>query len=255
MVRNSIVKQTQRSPATKLLILFFSLVPCLLSLIGFSSCEYGELEGADRTLTSLEMPGDLPGVWYSHYAEARTDGYRIGLYKNLEEDLGEKLAADFPAYRKTRHTAQDGTGRPDFIDGDEYYIYYDDLGGYGDDRSLRFRFMGVFRAANLFPDSQGAIGNGALIFEYVDGCYPTWTDLLDRPFMAVYYHIINHNTIQMANPVDLEKVYEYLADKTLGVSRYAVETATLEEAIAKFTVENEAEYISWGLVVPQDREP
>jgi hypothetical protein len=36
--------------------------------------------------------------------------------------------------------------------------------------------------------------------------------------------------------------------------KYYTETATLDEAVEKNTVENEAEFISWGVVIPQDRE-
>jgi hypothetical protein len=35
---------------------------------------------------------------------------------------------------------------------------------------------------------------------------------------------------------------------------YYTETALYEEAKANNGVENEAEYISWGVVIPQDRE-
>jgi hypothetical protein len=50
----------------------------------------------------------------------------------------------------------------------------------------------------------------------------------------------------MANAVDLAAMY---AGKP-----YYTEKATLDEAIAANSVENEAEFISWGVVIPQDRE-
>jgi hypothetical protein len=36
--------------------------------------------------------------------------------------------------------------------------------------------------------------------------------------------------------------------------KYYTETATLDEAVAFNTVENEAELIAWGVVTPQNRE-
>jgi hypothetical protein len=50
----------------------------------------------------------------------------------------------------------------------------------------------------------------------------------------------------MANAVDLAALYTG--------KKYYTETTTLEEAIALNNVENEAEFISWGVVIPQDRE-
>jgi hypothetical protein len=50
----------------------------------------------------------------------------------------------------------------------------------------------------------------------------------------------------MANAVDLAARY--------AGEKYYTETATLKEAAALNTVENEAEFISWGVVIPQDRE-
>jgi len=50
----------------------------------------------------------------------------------------------------------------------------------------------------------------------------------------------------MANAVDLAALY---AGKP-----YYTEKGTLQEAIDANTVENEAEFISWGVVIPQDRE-
>jgi hypothetical protein len=62
----------------------------------------------------------------------------------------------------------------------------------------------------------------------------------------------------MANPVDLAKFTEwmehYINDDGGPRAIYAVETATLQEAIEKFTAENGDEFISWGVVAPQDRE-
>ncbi|MDR2798895.1 MAG: hypothetical protein LBB80_11185, partial [Treponema sp.] len=61
-----------------------------------------------------------------------------------------------------------------------------------------------------------------------------------------YYRVLDNGTIQMANAVNLENLY---AGKP-----YYTETQTFQEAIDCNTVENEAEFISWGVVIPQDRE-
>jgi hypothetical protein len=50
----------------------------------------------------------------------------------------------------------------------------------------------------------------------------------------------------MANPVDLAAMY--------AKNHYYTEQGTLVEAVGVFDVENEAEFISWGVVFPQDRE-
>ncbi|MDR2517655.1 MAG: hypothetical protein LBC88_09790, partial [Spirochaetaceae bacterium] len=68
-----------------------------------------------------------------------------------------------------------------------------------------------------------------------------------RPFFGVYYRMLDADTVQMANAVDLAALY--------AGEKYYTEQATLHEAIALNTVENEAEFISWGIVIPQEREP
>jgi hypothetical protein len=92
-------------------------------------------------------------------------------------------------------------------------------------------------------------GAGAVIVEYLDGCYPTWSaDITGTPlpFFGVYYRILTADIIQMANAV---KLWEMAHGR-----KYYTETATLEEAIANNNAENDSEYISWGVVIPQDRE-
>jgi hypothetical protein len=36
---------------------------------------------------------------------------------------------------------------------------------------------------------------------------------------------------------------------------YYTETATLEEAVIKYCPANDGEFIAWGVVLPQEREP
>jgi hypothetical protein len=199
---------------------FFLGLFCALLLP--SACElysYGKVGGADMVFEGA-LPPVLPGVWYSRYGDRKTDGYTIGRVEDLPRSGADLCVSSGYTIKPS-----------------DYYVYYDDLsqGVWG------FSYLGIGRRVNLFNAKAGAV-----IIEYCDGNYPWWTDLSATPFFGVYYRIIDTNTIQMANPVDLE---------VLSNGRpYAVETATLPEAIAKFTATNDAEFVSWGVVLPQERE-
>jgi hypothetical protein len=61
----------------------------------------------------------------------------------------------------------------------------------------------IVRAVNVF---NGNARTGAVIIEYLDGAYPTWSDdvlLMPLPFFGIYYRVINSDCVQMANAVDL----------------------------------------------------
>ena len=231
----------------------------------FSGCDllftYGQLGGADKTVTFEQgneafesILDDMSGVWYSHYAGmGRLDGYRIGKWgefetlmatkKSLFTDIG---ASPYETYKKYKPKNTD------------YFVFYDDTvydekedgsGGNGGWGSRVIRYIGIVRAVNVF---NGDRNRGAIIIEYLKGCAPGWLDSWPesktggRPFFGIYYRVLDRDTVQMANAVDLAALY---ADK-----RYYTETETLDEAIEKNNVENEAEFISWGIVIPQDRE-
>jgi hypothetical protein len=107
-------------------------------------------------------------------------------------------------------------------------------------------YAGIVRAINIFNDDTG---RGAIIIEYLDNACPTWDNDIaygQRPFFGIFYRTLGPDTIQMANAVDLSAL--------AAGRKYYTETATLEEAVAKNDVSNEAEFISWGVVLPQDRE-
>jgi hypothetical protein len=194
--------------------LFLTAVLC-----GCDLYTYGEVGGADAVFDG-EMPPVFLGAWSSHYGERKTDGYTIGWVDDLPGyDAGLSVQSGY------------------VIKPSDYYVYYDDLsnGAWG------FAYMGIVRHVNTFSAKSGAI-----IIEYCDGRYPFWTDLSATPFIGIYYRIIDYNTIQMANPVDLA---------ALAQNRpYAVETSTLSEAVAKFTAANDGEYVFWGGALPQVRE-
>jgi hypothetical protein len=243
-----------------------SFIIYLLSL-SVAACElfqYGKLEGAD--VTDILRPYDsnleaadafeslmasMSGVWYSHYAGiGRLDGYRIGRWGDFDAIMGGKTALlpDLDPARQT-YTGTSGSFSPAPTD---YFVFYDSsVYGQQDDSEAiaapawNHGFLGIVRAVNLFnkdPD------RGAIIIEYLKGAAPVWSaDIKDGqlPFFGIYYRLLSPDLLQLANAVDLEAMYQG--------KKYYTEKATLQEAIDTNTVENEAEYISWGVVIPQDR--
>ena len=227
------------------------------------SCDlfnYGKLGGADQTGTYYPRDGVfeermifLSGVWYSRYAGiGRLDGYRIRKWSDFSAEDKKKALEHFPSLN---------VGSPetyyekDFPQNSDYVLLYDDTAyGQGEDGSggnedWGFCYMGLVRAINIF---NGDIKRGALIIEYFEGADPLWlsdTQGLERgekPFFGIYYKVLDSDTVQMANAVDLAAMYD---DKP-----YYTEQRTLDEAIKTFDVENEAEFIDWGVTTPQNRE-
>jgi hypothetical protein len=225
-----------------------------------AACDiYGQVGGADITLTVRadtqegrkgidSIMGPKIGVWYSHYGKKRLDGYTIGRWKNIKTVLGKKLDR-FEGFDPDEPVLHDKyEPQPD-----DYYVFYDDtVYGQGEDGSgsgnggWNFGYMGIVRAVNIFNGKEGA---GAIIIEYLEGCYPQWSKTVVNtplPFFGVYFRVLEPDVIQMANAIVLENLY---AGKP-----YHTETRTLNEAIAKNNAENDGEFISWGVVIPQDRE-
>ena len=237
---------------------------CVLFAIVFTACdmyEYGQLGGADRTnCFAVEDPAFkeimsfMNEVWYSRYAGiGRLDGYRIGLWKDFKtivEDSGKDSL--FPNMKKETYTTESGSNTP--RDNDFFLLYDDTVYGQSDDgaggnESWGFGYLGIVRAVNVF---NGDPNRGAIIIEYLKGCAPEWLNRWressggKRPFFGIYYRVLDNDTVQMANAVDLAALY--------AGKKYYTEKATLQEAIDANTVENEAEFISWGVVIPQNRE-
>jgi hypothetical protein len=207
----------------------------------------------------------MAGVWYSHSGGLRTDGYRIGKWKDRHElmprakqDLFPGFDIDAPQFRNYSGTAYNAAN--DFPEGleEEYFVFSDDTvfgqsddgsggnGGWNDD--IRYRYIGIVKAVNIFDAPNGSAG--AVIIHYLNHCYPTWDSDFERPppksFFGIYYRILNRDSIQMANAVDLENLN--------AGKKYYTETATLQEAVAKNSAENERGFIAWTVVLPQDRE-
>jgi hypothetical protein len=252
----------------------------VLVLLGFiplfSACElyFGALGGADQYAT--DKPGDaqfegilagMSGVWYSHYGTTRLDGYRIGKFgekgENFEKEMGETKLALFPTngdpFEYPYPLYQGGETEPYTPTAEDYYLFCDDTvygeddqgeGGNGgwEDIGLVTRYAGIVRSVNVF---NGDEKTGAIIVQYFVGCAPTWSAAIkdgQRPFFGMYYRVSadSDDVIQMANAVDL-------AALSSG-GEYYTETATLAEAVEKNNAVNDSEFISWGVVWPQDRE-
>jgi hypothetical protein len=237
-----------------------AVLMCVLTACGLFT--YGQLGGADQTGTYFAgdsrfdaILASMSGVWYSHYAgTGRLDGYRIGRWSEFDHLMKDSdktaLFPNLPTSRKT-YTESSGTIR----NNKDYFVFYDDTvfgqsdddtGGNGGWDGLVTRYIGIVRAVNIF---NGDPSRGAIIIEYLQNAAPLWDkDIRDgqRPFFGIYYRVLGSDIVQMANAVDLAALYRG--------KKYYTETAALDEAVVKNTVENEAEFISWGVVIPQDRE-
>ncbi|MDR2445479.1 MAG: hypothetical protein LBD44_06050 [Spirochaetaceae bacterium] len=240
------------------------LLPLLALILILAACDlytYGQLGGADQT--DILRPGNsvfskllssFSGVWYSHYAGiGRLDGYRIIKWSDFLNDEKSKARATliFPDFAPGVSKTYDTKTLPG---DDDYLVLYDDtVYGQADDEdglqaSWGFGYAGIVRAINIF---NGDRNRGAIIIEYIENCAPEWLDGWGvgdgkLPFFGIYYRVLDSDTIQMANAVDLAALYKG--------APYHTETATLDEAIEKNNVENEAEFIAWGVVIPQNRE-
>lgn len=225
----------------------------------FWSCDlfdYGKLGGADQTTTYLpkeqvftERMDSLSGIWYSRYAGiGRLDGYRIGKWTEFHTLVPDEKLALFPDFTGETYTPEAGSKTPD--DGD-YFVFYDgSVYGEGDGGTTGGNagsgYCGIARALNVF---NGDPKRGAMIVEYLRGCAPEGNDAVtngELPFFGVYFRELSADTVQMANAADLAALY--------AGEPYHTEKKTLGEAVAANGVENEAEFISWGVVIPQNRE-
>jgi len=238
---------------------FFLLI--VAAVVLFWSCDYGQIGGADQTGTYY--PGDevfeermdfLCGIWYSHYAGiGRLDGYRIRRWSNITAADIKKIQGFYPNLNVAEPMTYKTEDSPK--SGDFFLLYDSSVYGQQDDdpetpvNRSGVGFMGMVRAINLF---NGDKDRGAIIIEYFKGAYPRWLTerqgLADgeKPFFGIYYRVLSPDIVQMANAVDLESMY--------AGEHYYTEKETLEEAIEANSVENEAEFITWGVVIPQDRE-
>jgi hypothetical protein len=255
-----IKKKTYSTSSTSRLKNLLLFMVCLSAL--FAGCELGTgpvevLPNARSVLETME------GVWYSHDEGLRTDGYRIGKWKDRRKLLPQAKRGLFPGFDIDAPQFRSYSGAAynaanDFPEGldEEYFVFYDDtVFGQSDDGSggnngwgdKRYRYMGIVKAVNIF-DAAGE-NTGAVIIQYLNHCYPNWdSDFAGTPpmsFFGVYYQILSQDVITMANPVHLANLW--------AGKKYYTETATLQEAIDKNTAANKKEFIA-GVALPQDRE-
>jgi hypothetical protein len=229
----------------------FALFSFLFALF---SCDHGQLGGADRTDTYYPTDAQfeerlqfLCGVWYSHnpYSNDKMDGYRIrewSTFTDADKTRAQTLFSgiSFNAGNPKTYSTQD------YPQNGDYVVLFDDNPS---DTPWGYGYMGLVKAINIFNDN---IKRGAVIIEYFDKADPLWLSDQgltrgEKPFFGIYFKEINSNTIQMAHPVDLYAL--------LNTSNpYYTEQGTLDEAVKKFGVENEAEFIDWSVVSPQSRE-
>ena len=252
------MKREERNKRGLRTITFLSVICYLLSVI--SSCDYGKLGGADKTDTYYaanavykERMNFLDGVWHSRYAGiGRLDSYRICKWGDFSAADKAKAQAIFPALNINNprtYSLQDVPQNGDYILLYNDTIYGQQEGDTGGGESGGFSFMGMVRAINIFNNDKN---RGAIIIEYFEGADPAWlsdTQGLtpgEKPFFGVYYRALSRNVVQMANAVDLAALY--------AGNRCCTEKETLDKAIKANSVENEAEFITWGVVSPQDRE-
>ncbi|MDR1868510.1 MAG: hypothetical protein LBQ82_00840 [Treponema sp.] len=221
----------------KNVILIF-LVACFL----FWSCDstdHGKLGGADITDTYYPTDAQFKerldffcGTWSSSY-----DDYRIRKWSDFAAEDKERAQILFPSLDVDNPKTY-STQEP--LPNSYYVVLYDDTG-------LGFGFMGLLRAINIF---NGDKNRGALVIEYFEGADPLWLSDQgltrgEKPFFGIYYKVLDSDTVQMANAVNLAAMY--------AGNPYYTEKKTLNEAIKTFNVENEAEFISWGVVTPYNR--
>jgi hypothetical protein len=207
----------------------------------FWSCDHGQLGGADRTDTYYPTDAQfeermefLCGTWSSSY-----DDYRIRKWSEFNAEDKTKAQALFPeldADNPKTYSTQD------IPPNNSYYVVLYDDSGWG------FGFMGLVRAINIFNDDKD---RGSLIVEYFEGADPLWLadqglERGEKPFFGIYYKVLDSDTVQMANAINLAALYEG--------DPYYTEQGTLDEAIRTFDAENEAEFIDWGVTTPQNRE-
>jgi len=85
--------------------------------------------------------------------------------------------------------------------------------------------------------------SGVIIIEYTEA--PNYSNgygvYNGKPFFGIYYRNLKNNTVQLANSTNL------------GDNTGSPDTATLEEAVAKFTRLNLVNYVDWSRVNPQSR--
>jgi hypothetical protein len=245
---------------------FFAGIWLLAACLCFWGCDlgYGKVGDADG-YTGLDTGGNntggdntlgeflkfFVGEWYSNhpYSDYQTDGYKIGKVKDLKDDYPSNngYPSGFPraipadgdySYKLRSNYAIDP-------ETDHYVLYLAKDKQEPGNKDVP-AFMGIVRRVHIFDKAEESREAGAIIIEFLVGCYEDGSrfdyDVSDRPFLGIFYRIIDDNTVQLANTWDF-------------VNWEPTNTATLEEAIEKYIPKNDGDFVDWGIVLPQEREP
>lgn len=204
------------------------------------------------------------GDWDSGYG----DGYFIRKWGNLTEKDKGRIQQNFPDVDLVNLQTYgvyggDGSDKKKPTASDYIIMYPVGVavrGGSGEDMfGGGTTYLGLVRTINIF---NGDKNKGAIIIEYFENGDPLWLGdgsyadgsipgqglkPGEKPFFGIYYRVLNANKIQFANAVNLAAMY--------AGYKYYTEKGTLKEAVGKNTVQQDAEYISWGIVMPVSRQP
>jgi hypothetical protein len=239
-------------------------------LLAACSDVYGNVGGADIT-DSYRKPEEIAyfvdsweGGWYARNGVMLLDGYVFGRWKTVS-GLGLKLHA-FPGFNSAQPRFLNAQGLPvdavpatDDIRGqagtihpDDYFVMFDDT-VYGlssadnDPGSPGYSYLAVIRGVNTFDRNEG---HGALVVEYLAGCYPARYPFAQGnevlPFYGVFFRAVSERAMKLENPIKL-------ADRLNG-NPYSTESATLEAAFSQSNVENDAEFVDWAEAAPREME-
>jgi hypothetical protein len=105
--------------------------------------------------------------------------------------------------------------------------------GYAGDDNIGTNFKGTIRFVSNYSG-----GSGVIIIEYTEK--PTYALYNGLSFFAIYYRNLNADWVQLANAINPDQ-------------QSAPDTASLEEAVAKFTRMTMGNYVNWAVVQPQRR--
>jgi hypothetical protein len=246
------------------------LLLCVVFLLASCADAYGAVGGADITDTHRK-PGEIAyfvdaweGGWYARNGVMLLDGYVFGRWKTVS-GLGLKLHA-FPGFNPAQPRfvnsqgqqadavpADDAArGSPGTIHPDDYFVMFDDT-VYGlsstdnDPGSPGYSYLAIIRGVNIFDRNEG---HGALVVEYLAGCYPARYPFAQGgavlPFYGIFFRAVSERAMKLENPIKL-------ADRLNG-KPYYTETATLVEAFSQSNVENDAEFVDWAEAAPREME-
>jgi len=106
--------------------------------------------------------------------------------------------------------------------------------GYGAGES-EYDYKGDIRFVSNYSANSGVI-----IIEYIDAERPAYAGYNGNSFFGIYYRNLSNSTVQVANAIRLTDLS-------------SPDTATLEEAIEKFTLANRGTFVNWSNVQYQNR--